>query len=45
MTILLAVWGIREAGHNGITKAAMRRREKEAEAEVERARHSERGGR
>jgi hypothetical protein len=45
MTILLAVWGIREAGHNGITKAAMRRKEKEAEAEVERAKHPERGGR
>lgn len=38
MTVLLAVWGIREAGHNGITKAAMRRREKESEAKVERER-------
>lgn len=50
MTVLLAVWGIREAGSNGITKAAMRRKEKEAEADLERTRQHDpspprRGGR
>jgi len=43
MTVLLAVWGIREAGHAGITKAAMRVQEKEAEAETERERNKRTG--
>jgi len=39
MTVLLAVWGIREAGNLGISKAAMRVREREAEADTERERN------
>lgn len=40
MTVLLAVWGIREAGNVGITQAAMRAKEKEAEAGAERERRN-----
>jgi len=43
MTVLLAVWGIREAGHAGITKAAMRVKEREVERDTERERNKRPG--
>jgi len=45
VTVLLAVWGIREAGNLGITKAAMRVREREAETETESVRRPDNTGR
>ena len=43
MTVLLAVWGIREAGNLGISKAAMRVKEKEIERDTERERNQRTG--